>query len=347
MRTLASGINRCRARLLAGAAVALVLLAAPTAAYAAGPAVLPISIAPVGTANSYFIVTMRPGESRQLTVQFTGNGSSAGTAFTYAADVYTVVDGGLGVRLRNQPTTGVTKWVAYQAETVTLARGSTERRTFTVSVPKGASPGEHITSLVVESRIPAATGGQITLNQVVREALPIVIDVPGPTVAGVAIGTASEATVSGRSVVSIGVTNAGNVRIHLSGQLIVTANGHQKVAAVALTMGTVFPGDSTVVEAVLPLVLRPGQYTVSVRLADPALGVSASRTDLRLALQGVPSRALVTSSPAVTGIAGGRPGQGLSAMSVGALIAGGVLVGAATASLAGGRRRRRVASRCS
>ena len=54
---------------------------------------------PVGQAGSYFDLTMKAGQARSLSVEVANAGTSTIAARTYAADVYTIVNGGFGGRL--------------------------------------------------------------------------------------------------------------------------------------------------------------------------------------------------------------------------------------------------------
>jgi hypothetical protein len=263
------------------AATATLLVVAASAASAApaapaAPSAAAIGIAPVGTSAGYFTVTMRPGTSRRLAVEFSDQSQSPAQASTYAADVYTSVNGGFAARLEGQATTGVTKWLTYPAATVRLGANKTEKRTFTISVPSGATPGTHVTSVIVQGGHAAASTGPVTLSQVSRQALPIIIDVPGRSHPGLAIGPASQATAEGHTDLSVAVTNPGNIRIHPTGRLVVRNQRDVIVATVDVKMGTVFPTDTTTVRALLPTLLPAGHYTVTAALADKAMGVTAT-----------------------------------------------------------------------
>ena len=124
--------------------------------------------------------------------------------------------------------------------------------------PPTASPGEHVTTLVVQEQGQTKASGAVALSQVNRQALPIVIDVPGPLSPGLAVSAAASSNFAGHTVVVAGVTNTGNLRLHPDARLVVTnSQGHQ-VGAVAVQMGTVFPGDATTAQGTLGTALPPG-----------------------------------------------------------------------------------------
>ena len=113
----------------------------------ADPGQIKLALLPVGQPGSYFDLTMRPGESRSFEITIANDGDSSIAARTYAADVYTIINGGFGARLRGEPETGMTSWLDYPTRVLQLAAGSRADSSFTVAVPAGTGPGEYITSL--------------------------------------------------------------------------------------------------------------------------------------------------------------------------------------------------------
>jgi hypothetical protein len=58
----------------------------------------------------------------------------------YAADVYTIINGGFGARLRDTPQSGMTTSVDYATDVVALPAGKSIRRSFTVTFPRMLFP---------------------------------------------------------------------------------------------------------------------------------------------------------------------------------------------------------------
>jgi hypothetical protein len=257
---------------LLAATVTVLALAAAATAVAAPSTSSTIGMSPVGTSAGYFTITMHPGTHRQLTVQFFDHGPRSAQASTYAADVYTSVNGGFAARLDGQATSDPTDWLTYPPASIRLDANKTQTRTFTVTVPNDATPGTHITTLIIQARQPAATHGPVTLSQVSRQALPIIIDIPGRSKPRLA----SQATAIGRTDLSVAVSNPGNIRIHPAGRLVVRNSHHIIVATVKVKMGTVFPSDTTTVRALLPTLLPAGNYIVTAALADKTVGVATT-----------------------------------------------------------------------
>jgi hypothetical protein len=310
---------------VAALVVAMTLFTRPAVAHAAAEG--GISIAPVGTTDPYFTLSLSPGAAADVTVELANAGAGRASGTLYPADVYTIVNGGFGARLRAEAPVAVGTWIAdARPSTIDLAPGEVLRRTFRVSVPTTATSGEHITSVVVEDQAKVKSGRALTLSQVSRRALPIVIDVPGARVVGLAIGDASVTTVARHTVIAVEVTNSGNVREHPAGNLIVThPDGH--LTTLPVKMGTVYPGDTTTVTASFAGLLPAGRYTVSLELADAAVGVSVKKSDLPLVVHRgqrvVPSGGAAEAE--ISRAAPGLPVGLIAGIAIGLALAGGTL----------------------
>jgi hypothetical protein len=205
--------RRCGSRLAIVALLSVfTAIVAPSAALA-GNGQIKLALTPVGQPGSFFDLTMRPGETRRLEVDIANDGEAAIAGRTYSTDVYTIINGGFGGRLRDEPQTRATKWLDYPTEVLDILVGERVRRSFTVAVPADAGPGEYITSLVLENDEPITDDGAVALNQIVRQAVAVVVTIPGQRSPALVIGEATHKTVAGRSVVAIAVENPGNVRL--------------------------------------------------------------------------------------------------------------------------------------
>jgi hypothetical protein len=249
-------------------------LAAPVAALANGPQIK-LALQAVGQSGSFFDLTMRPGQTRRLDVEISNAGTAAIAARTYASDVYTIIDGGFGARLRDEAQTGVTRWLDYRTDVLALSIGEAVRRTFQVAVPANAAPGEYITSLVLENDDPIRDSGPVALDQIVRQAVAVVITVPGTRSPGLAIGGVKHSVVAGRSVVAVAVENSGNVRLKPVATFSLRDAAGVEVSQVTVPMDTFYARTRTSIEVPLAELLLPGTYTVRLSLDDTRQGVRA------------------------------------------------------------------------
>jgi hypothetical protein len=247
---------------------------APGTALAADPPIK-LALLPVGQAGSFFDLTMTPGATKTLAVRIADDGEAALAVRSYAADVYTIIDGGFGARLRDEPTSGMTAWLDYPTVVQELQVGQIVGRTFTVTVPADAGPGEYISSLVLENDQPLAGAGAVAVNQIIRQAVAVVVTVPGPRVPALAIGAATQGYLAGTQIVSVAVSNTGNVRLKPLVDLTVLDAAGLQVSHAGLQMDTFYAHTDTSVELPMTTPLAPGAYTVTVTLDDAAQGARA------------------------------------------------------------------------
>ncbi len=229
-----------------------------------------LGIKPVGINGSYVDLTMTPGESMQVTVEIGNFGTRDAVASVYPADVYSLVNGGMGVRLADEPTNGTTQWVSFRTETVSLPSAEAQLRTFAVSVPGTASPGEYITSVVIQDATPVESAQPDTVgaHRVNRQAIAIAITVPGPIAPALMLGDIKHKVAGGRSVITVDVTNDGNVRLQPSGELILSDALGIDQGRFPVVMDSVYAGTSTVAEIAFSTLLIPGDYIVVLSLTD-------------------------------------------------------------------------------
>jgi hypothetical protein len=254
----------------------LASLASATGAYAEGSGVK-LGIKPVGLPGSYFTLNLAPGERQIFTVELGNFGADAVSARTYAADVYTIVNGGFGAKLDGEPTSGPTRWLDYTTDTLNLPPGTGINRSFAVAVPADTAPGEYITSLVLQhaSADSVTTSGNVGIRQVTRQVIAVAITVPGPRAPGLEIGDATYRTVAGSSTIAIAVRNTGNVRLKPDGEFILRDASGAEVSRYPIAMDSVYAGTATFVEIPFAGRLDPGTYTASLSLTDPVEQVQA------------------------------------------------------------------------
>ena len=265
-----------------------------------------LGIKPVGTDDSYFTLSMAPGETRELTVELGNFGESKVRARTYAADAYTIVNGGFGARLDGAPINGTTRWLDYPTSTIELEARTGVNRTFKVAVPAEAKPGEYITSLVIQDAdaAPASSSGPVTIKQIVRQAIAVAITVPGPRSPHLEIGAASYRTLADRSHIAVAVKNDGNVLLKPSGEFVLRDTRGIEVSRYPIKMGSVYAGTDTFVDVPFAGRLEQGDYTVELTLTDQkehtqavhppvALNVPAPETDAQpQAIDAAPAAAI-------------------------------------------------------
>ena len=239
-------------------------------------------IEPVGDdqAGAYFVAEIAPGESETLTVALGNAGAEEAPARTYAANVFTLVNGGFGIRDEDEERTGTTTWLDYEAETLDILPGRMVERAFTVSVPDDADPGQYIAGIVIQTLEPIAIGDSEMLRQNIVKAIAVFITVPGELEPNLEIGEARLKQGVGANSLIVNVENAGNVLLKPAGTLTMTTADGDTVLTAPIEMGLVYAGMSTFIELPIPTVVAPGDYLVDIALEDPETGAKDRATSL-------------------------------------------------------------------
>jgi hypothetical protein len=318
------------------------LVAGPVAAVADTPR---LGLTPVGQPGTYFDLTLEPGEDRHVEVEAANFGRERTRARTYAADVYSIVNGGFGAELHGEGPSGPTAWLSYPTQLITLEPQQALVVPFVVRVPVGTPPGEYITSLVIESREALPSTGPLTLNQVNRSAIAVAIDVPGLREPRLSIGVVRHKTVGGHSILTFAVNNPGNVHLWPAGRFLLRGAGGSPIVAEAVVMDVVYAGNGTLLEAPLSGVLPPGAYCAELSLTDAATGAHDATNCLTFFVAPAPSS---EGSGSGSGTPGSLPGTNVllavAPVSI-SILAGVALIGSALLLARRRRAPRRAASR--
>ena len=261
---------RAGAAALALATVWLVI-AMPVAALDQAPE---LGLTPVGQQGAFFELTLNPGETAQLRVEAANFGSGDIEARTYAADVYSIINGGFGADLFTEPASGTTLWLDYPAQVVTLGPQDAVVIDFEVAVPDATPPGEYVAALVIENVEPFRGSGAVTVDQINRSAIAVAIDVPGLRRPGLEIGAVGYHPAGTQSVVTFAIDNPGNVHLKPAGDFALFDASGRELSAGPVTMDSVYAGIGTLLEAPLADLLAEGDYCAELRLVDEETGAA-------------------------------------------------------------------------
>lgn len=268
----------------------LALLLATVSAVAAADDQPKLGIRPVG-GTGYIELTLEPGASQELAVELGNYGDQPVVASTYLADIYSLVNGGMGVRLKGEPMSGMTNWIDYPGEELTLDARTAVQRSFMLRVPADAAPGEYLASVVLQGAPTTLTTSEnpVALSQVVRQAMAIAITIPGPQHAELELGAVSHRVNNGTSLLVVELRNAGNVRVRPSGELVLRDSAGAELSRYPLELGSLYAGTSTTLEVPFAGTLPEGGYSVSLSLADPSRGAQIQVADLPVHVDPAPT----------------------------------------------------------
>ena len=234
--------------------------------------------------GSYFTLEAEPGSTHTLKVLLGNTDDEPLTLQTYVADVFTLVNGGYGVREADADVSQTAAWVEYRTETLSLASGEGQEREITVSVPDGTEPGQYIAGIVLQTAEPFEVEGAAMFNQIARKSIAVFITVPGNLEASFQLGTPEMATTVVGPKIVIPVQNSGDILVKPEGEITLADQDGNEVFQQPVFMDSVYAGMSTTLEILLPAALPETDYTVSVALSDEATGTTAKSEAASLTL---------------------------------------------------------------
>lgn len=214
-------LTRAVVILLAGAA--LLPLPAPAAARAAADD-FTWTVQPSGptgpTERSQFVYDLRPGQRIDDHVAVTNLSKKALVLTAYATDAATTADGAFTLLPASRAAGDAGRWIALPKKQYTVGPGKRLILPFRLTVPKGASPGDHAAGVIasVTERRADGSGQQVNVDR--RVAARVYLRVIGPVVPAVQI-TAVRTTFAnplvpftrGSASVTYRIRNTGNVRV--------------------------------------------------------------------------------------------------------------------------------------
>jgi hypothetical protein len=268
------------AALLCGAAAVLSL---PARAAGGQPsfAVKPVKYDPALSATkSYFILRAGPGAVISDQVRVVNTGSATGTAFLYPVDATTGQTSGAVYLSRPSPRRDVGAWVRLARAQVTLAPGASAVVPFTIRVPAGARPGDHLGGIVAEnSQVQGSRGsGALRIRIKHLTIAAVELQLPGRVLARIGATGVKAGGQQGWQYVYIHLRNTGNVMVKPSGKLVIRSAG-RIVAVRKLVLDTFVPGTEIDYPVLLPhRTLAPGTYTATVTIGPSSRPIAGYRT---------------------------------------------------------------------
>ena len=227
---------------------------------------------------SYFSHELTPGAVLSDEALVMNSGDVPVTLKLFAADGITAINARVAFAKQGQESTGASRgasrWLSLPVTEIPLAPGQEMVVPFTITVPSDASPGHHVAGLVVEAppsgeeASPGGEGeGQFAVNVIQQAGVAVVIDVPGPHVAGLGItGTCLLDQGEQGATFEIDVDNTGNIFVKGEGSHLIMDRNGEALASMPLKMNTVLPGDATTFQVTHPLALAEGDYLVGAVL---------------------------------------------------------------------------------
>jgi hypothetical protein len=252
--------------------------------------------------NGFLVEAAAPGATVSGAVVVSNSTATATAASVYAADGITAVTTGVAFADDDQPPQSAGAWVTPAVTSVNLAPGSSQTVDFTVQVPAGATPGDHVAGIVVQQ---AATpgGGSVSISQVVRGVVPIDVQVSGAAGEQAQLGTPTFGTLAGTTLPAVLVPIVDVGALMCRPTLTVTvASSTGASSAVTRQLDLLLPGDSITYPFAWPSPLPPGTLDVSAAVSGCGNATSTSAPSTSGGVASTPA-----GSPPQTGVTAGKP----------------------------------------
>lgn len=263
-----------RTWLLSLVAIASVVPASSSAAFAAGATGLPVIVRPSDVNGNelagpgYFVVKAKPGSTTHL-YALLGNKSNQRAVVSFVpVDAATGVYGGVTARLATQPRRMVGAWLHVSKHKVALGPNRGQVVPFTLSVPRHTRPGQYVgalTAFVPSNDTKHGKGFAFTVQT--RLADDVVVTVPGPKRWGFQIkGISTQRRTIGTYTV-VHVRNSGTMMLKGWGYLWAWRAGEKKpVLSKPLRIDTTLPHTMVGYPLLLGLHPKPGYYSFKLKV---------------------------------------------------------------------------------
>ena len=184
---------------------------------------------PIG-GPGYWVIKSAPGSVAHLHALITNSGHSAALVSVIPVDAVNGAYGGITYKTPDKPQIEVGAWTSVPENRVRVDPGKAVVVPFSVHVPAGARPGQHVGSLTAFIPATASKGGKFTAITVqFRSFDAIVIDVPGPATHTMTIGGVRQASYRPDSAyVLMHLRNTGNTMVQGHGTIHVTQEGQSR-----------------------------------------------------------------------------------------------------------------------
>lgn len=249
------------------AAVWLMLPAAAGAATIGGFSVRPATFNPrVPATRAYFEPLIRAGATYSGRVIVTNSGAAPVQLRVDPVDGVTAVTSGAVYQNRQDPLRAAGQWVKPDTSYVTVAAGGHTSVGFSVDVPAGTVPGDHLAGLAFQDAHPLHSGGHFSITEVIRAVVGISIVVPGPASPQIQLRHIILRALPGTRVPAAVITlvDAGRKLCKPKLAVSLSERGHP-ARTVRRRLDTLLPGNVIAFPFEWPTPLSSGTYLASVR----------------------------------------------------------------------------------
>ena len=146
-----------------------------------------VAVTPLGATSSdpnngqWFVAAASPGQTLRLLAHVFNPADVPQTVATYLADVDYRLGGGAPKFTPHAEAHDVGAWGGFDNPTLTVPAKGFVDVPFSVTVPSGADPGDHLGAVIAESAPQPGTGASAAFRVIKRVAVRLYVTVPGET----------------------------------------------------------------------------------------------------------------------------------------------------------------------
>jgi len=216
--------------------------------------------------GAYFTYDLVPGGTLSDEALVMNDGTGPISLKLYAADGVTAINGGTAFAAAEEERNGVRAWLSVDTMDIVLQPGESLAVPFIIQVPADATAGDHVAGLIVEAPPKAGPTGGLGAAVVERVGVAVVIHVPGPGEESLTLGVICLNQKTGSNYFEVPVTSDGSLLTRASGTLQLERPDGVEVFSREVLLGTVLPGDSTLLRMDAPFDPGPGDYVANLTL---------------------------------------------------------------------------------
>lgn len=235
------------------------------------------------------MVELEPGKSQDVTIWVGNYGAESLPVILFTADISTKVNGGLDMEDEGSEQHPPTTWVDFPTEQMDIPSQKETSRTFSVSVPGDAAPGEYVIPLAAETINSYEVPGTSQIRQKIRKVLTLYVIVAGNYQAAFTLGEPTVEFVTGGVAVQVPINNQAQTTLRLTGQLIVNDPNGGSVIDAPLKLAAIYGMHETALLYRLDGLPPAGDYRISLLLKDEISGVESSFENKTLVIPEPPS----------------------------------------------------------
>lgn len=246
--------------------------------------------APQDKRGTYFRLRVERGTDRRQSVVIENLSRRHKHLLVDAVDGLTGTTSGSVYANRDDPRKQAGAWLTLPRKSVDLPPETTIRVPFSIAVPDGAAPGDHLAGIAIQDAHRTHSKSRLSITQIIRVVVGVQIIVEGPTQKALGLGKVSLNALPGTKVPSVVVHIANTGTELCKPRLDVTlAGADARQQLVSRKLDTILPGTAIDYPLPWPKALDAGAYEVGVQAKEcgDAQAIQAS-AQLGDALRGTP-----------------------------------------------------------